>query len=377
MKVLFAITNLSTGGAETVLFNLLENIDRKRFQPIVISLVGPGEFGPKIQALGIPVVTLNMGRRFPSPKIIFRLIKLLLNIKPDVIHTWMYHADLIVGLAARLIGHKKIIWGVHHSNLSAAANKRSTLLVVKACALLSHHLPSKIQMCSHFAMDIHKKIGYATEKLQVIPNGFNLSKFAPSPVARSSIRRQLNLPPDTPLVGLIARFDPLKNHLGFVEAAAIVNKYMPAIHFLLAGTGVDDSNTELKDAIKMKNLVGHIHLLGRRDDVPRLMASLDVLALSSNGESFGNVLCEAMACEVPCVTTDSGGPAEVVGNTGVVVEVGDMNGLAQGILDILSLPGEHKAAIGLSARDRVAKNYEISEVTKMYENLYEQVLSKE
>ena len=127
MRVALIITGLSTGGAETMLHKLLQNMDRSRFEPVVISLISKGEIGPRIEALGIPVHAMGMNPRLPNPLVLWRLARLLRQLRPDVVHTWMYHADLIGGLAARLAGCRKVVWGIHHSNLSRAENKRSTL----------------------------------------------------------------------------------------------------------------------------------------------------------------------------------------------------------------------------------------------------------
>ncbi|EHN63236.1 glycosyl transferase [Comamonas testosteroni ATCC 11996] len=216
-------------------------------------------------------------------------------------------------------------------------------------------------------------MGYAADKLHVIPNGFDLSRFVPDVAARASVRAELGLAADVPLVGLIARFDSQKNHCGFVEAAAQVHAQMPDVHFVLAGTGVDAANIALNSAIAVKGLQARMHLLGRREDVPRLMASLDVLASSSHGEAFPNVLGEAMACGVPCVVTDVGDSAEIVGDTGCVVAAGDMVGLARGLVDVLSYPPEQKTVLGEQARVRVAARYEIGHVARLYEAFYERV----
>lgn len=373
MNICFCITNLATGGAETMLLKLLQQLDRSRFTPTVISLVGQGEIGPRIQGLGIPVHALGMSRGVPNPLVVLRLAKLLRQLQPEVVHTWMYHADLLGGLAARLAGFRKVIWCIRHSNLSKTENKRSTLWVVKACALLSHRVPVQMISCSQRAKEVHAAVGYAADKLHVIPNGFDLSCFVPDVAARASVRAELGLAADVPLVGLIARFDSQKNHCGFVEAAAQVHAQMPDVHFVLAGTGVDAANIALNSAIAVKGLQARMHLLGRREDVPRLMASLDVLASSSHGEAFPNVLGEAMACGVPCVVTDVGDSAEIVGDTGCVVAAGDMAGLARGLVDVLSYPPEQKTVLGEQARVRVAARYEIGHVARLYEAFYERV----
>lgn len=376
MKVALIITGLATGGAEMMLHKLLQNIDRSRFEPTVISLMNKGEIGPRIEALGIPVYALGMRRGLPNPLMVLRLARLLRQLQPSLVHTWMYHADLMGGLAARLAGCRRVIWCLHHSNLSKTENKRSTLAVVRLCAQLSGWLPVQILSCSQRAKVVHAAVGYVDEKIHVIPNGFDLSHFAPDSTARVSLCSELGLALDAPLVGVVARFDSQKNHLGFIEAAAQVHAQLPDAHFLLAGANVDGTNTVLNAAIVNKGLQAHMHLLGRRDDVPRLMAAFDVLASPSHGEAFPNVLGEAMACGLPCVVTDAGDSAEIVGNTGRVVAVGDMAALAQQLLEVLCLPAADRAALGKQARARVQAEYEIGHVAGLYQAFYERVAAE-
>lgn len=378
MKIAFIITGLSTGGAEMMLHKLLQSIDRSEFEPTVISLIDKGEIGPRIEELGIPVYALGMRRGLPNPLIVLYLARLLRRLKPDVVHTWMYHADLLGGLAARLAGCSRVIWCLRNSNLSKEQSTSSTLKVVSLCARLSRWLPVQIVSCSQRAKNVHAAVGYADEKIHVIPNGFDLGHFAPDATARASLCAELSLPPDAPLVGVVARFDAQKNHLGFVRAAAQLLQQSPQVHFVLAGTGVDSGNAALRAAISAHpGLQTRMHLLGRRDDVPRLMAALDVLALSSShGEAFPNVLGEAMACGVPCVVTDVGDSAEIVGNTGRVVAVGDMAALAQQLLAVLHLPAADRATLGRQARARVQAEYEIGHVAGLYQAFYERVAAE-
>ncbi len=377
MRISLIITNLATGGAETMLFKLLKHIDRTRFTPSVISLMGLGDMGPRIEALGIPVHALGMSRGvLPSPVALWRLWRLLLRIQPDVVHTWMYHADLVGGVVARLAGCSHVAWCIRNSNLSLTEKKLSTVWAVKLCALLSRVVPQTILSCSHRAHDVHVALGYPLHKLQVIPNGFDLVRFVPDVASRAGVRAELGLPPHALLVGLVARFDPQKNHIGFLDSAALVQARMPQVNFVLVGQGIDSSNVALTDAIAQKRLQGRMHLLGRRSDIPRLMASFDVLALSSShGEAFPNVLGEAMACGVPCVVTDVGDSAEIVGNTGRVVAAGNMAGLADGLLELLGMTDAHRANLGEQARAKVATEYEIGHVADRYMAFYERLLA--
>lgn len=374
INVLHVITGLKTGGAESMLLKLLERLDRERYMPMVISLTTIGDIGPRIAALGIPVQALEMTSGLPSPSGFFGLLRQIRQFKPDIVHTWLYHADLLGGLAARLAGIRRVVWTLRQSNLSPHLNKRSTLLVVQICSWLSRWLPKQILSCSDQACRTHAAVGYCQKKMRVIPNGFDLDRFVPSISARESVRAEIGVVDDVQLVGLVARYDPQKNHLGFVVAASLIHKVRPTVHFLWVGAGVDKENIALSEAIAHANLQDVSHMLGRRDDMPRLMASLDVLVSPSHGEAFPNVIGEAMSCAVPCVVTDVGDSAEIVGDTGKVVPAGDMGGIARHVVDLLSLPVDARNAVGQLARDRVRTCYEIGEVVTRHEDFYQEIL---
>jgi len=354
-----------------MLLKMLEHLNRQHFSPHVISLTTIGEIGPRIAALGIPVEAIDMKRGVPSPIGFVRLFRRLRVLCPDVVHTWMYHADLLGGLAAKLAGVPAVVWAIRHGNLSRMGNKRSTLMVVKICSRLSKWVPDRILCCSEVARRIHAGIGYADEKMVVIPNGFDLAHFKPDAAARVSVRKELGLAVHTPLVGLIGRFDSLKNHAGFFKAAGLLYRRLSAVHFVLAGEGIVQENCSLMGAMETSGVGKVTHLLGQRNDIHHLMAALDVLASPSIGEAFSNVLGEAMACGVPCVVTDVGDSAYIVGETGHVVASGDMTGLAAAIESLLTLPPDVRRALGASARARVEEHFEIGKIVRQYEDFYD------
>jgi glycosyltransferase involved in cell wall biosynthesis len=356
-----------------MLLKLLERIDRRRFLPHVISLTSLGEIGPRIEALGISVECLGMKAGIPNPLVLFRLAWRLRSIRPNVVHTWMHHADLLGGLAARMAGVKAIAWGIRSSNLDVNMTKWSTRVVVRLCALLSAWLPKRILCNSEGGRQVHVMVGYDKRKMVVVPNGFDLVRFKPDESARVAVRAELGLPKETPLVGLLGRYDVQKNQGGFIEAAGLLRERRPDVHFVLAGLDVDWDNESLLSAAKSAGVLNAIHLLGLRDDVPRLIASFDVLASSSHGEGFPNVLGEAMACGVPCAVTDVGDSAYIVGDTGQVVASGDMVGLAKAIGSLLELPTDKKRDAGYRARRRIEDYFEIGRVVGKYENIYDQL----
>lgn len=369
-KILFIITGLSVGGAEMMLLKLLQQLERDVFSPVVISLTSCGEIGRKLLTMGIPVLSLDMKLGFKVFFKLYHLKCLVKSINPDIVHTWMYHADLIGGVCARFAGVNKILWSVRHSEISFKYNNKITMLLVRLCAVLSYIVPQKILFCSNTSLCNHVRIGYQRAKSFVIPNGFDLARFDINLSMRQSVRAELNLTPDVQLVGLIARDNPQKNHSGFISAAKQIHLVLPDVHFLLVGNNIDINNTRIVRQVVDAGLANRMHLLGRRDDIPRLMASLDILASSSIGEAFPNVLGEAMASGVPCVVTDVGDSADIVGETGRVVPAGDMSGLARNICELLSLPSVKRQALGAQARERVYQHYELKMIVQQYEGTY-------
>jgi glycosyltransferase involved in cell wall biosynthesis len=204
----------------------------------------------------------------------------------------------------------------------------------------------------------------------LIPNGFDIDTFRPDPAARHDVRRELGLPPETPLIGLVARYDPAKDHRTFLRAAAWLHQIAPDVHFVLCGDDVDWHHPELATWIDRSGLRGACHLLGRRHDVQRLHASFDVATLTSLSEGFPNVVGEAMACGVPCVATDVGDAAWIVGETGRIVPPRDPQALADAWHALLTLPSQERQTLGLAARARIAEHFALPGVIDQYAALY-------
>ena len=354
-----------------MLLRLLEHLD-PAYECHVISLSTAGTIGSRIEALGVPVHSVGMAPGTVTPFTLWRLLSLIRVIRPDLVQTWMYHADLLGGLAARLAGVPALIWGIHNSGRNV---KMTTRLTARLCALVSKAIPNKIVLCSEMAHSAHTRLGYDRSKTLVIPNGFDLARYCADPASRGDMRRELDLEVDAPVVGMIGRWHPDKDHLGFIEAAGRLHRRMPSAMFVLAGEGVDHQNSRLVAALEEQDVIRVTRLLGLRSDIPRVMAALDVLALSSIAESFPNVIGEAMACSVPCAVTDVGDCAHLVGNTGRVVPPRDAVALAGALEDLLSLLPAERQVLGARARARVEENFEIGSIARRYQLLYDELLA--
>lgn len=375
MKIIHVITGLSTGGAEMMLYKLVSQMDQDKFDIQVISLTDIGLIGKRIQALGIPVEALGMKRGIPDPGMIFKLSYRLRRSKSDVIQTWMYHADLIGGLAAKLVGNIPVAWGIRHSNLDSEGSKRTTIWTAKICALFSRWLSVKIICCSEASRRIHAALGYDSGRMVVIPNGFDLSFFKPDLEGRTVVRQELGISEDTMLIGMVGRFDPQKDHLNFIRAAALLQKEIPNVQFLLCGDGITLENYQLSSWVEDTGLSESFHLLGRRIDIPQIMTALDIASSSSSyGEGFPNVVGEAMACGVPCVVTDVGDSASIVGDTGKVVPPKNSHALASAWRELIKLGKDKRQKLGYNARLRIRDNFCLFSIVKQYEEFYKSVV---
>jgi len=373
IRVAHVITELNMGGAEQMLFKLVTRMDRERFHCTVVSMTDKGPIGEKIAEAGVPVFRLAMGRGKPTPKGLSTFYHLLKRESVDIVQSWLYHADLFGLVMGRVAEVRRVIWGIRCSDMHLRKYRPLTAVVVRLCGVLSP-LADAIVVNSREGARIHRKRGYRTDRMVLIPNGFDTTVFKPDPRARGRLLNELGLADDVTLIGLIARFDLMKDHPNFLRAAAILAEQEPAAHFVMVGRGITFRNGALTSHVP-EGLEGRLHMLGQRDDVAGIASALDISTSSSAfGEGFSNTIGEAMACGVPCVVTDVGDSALIVGDAGVVVPPGDSEALAAGWRRILEMDSEQRAAMGAKARERIQEEFELSVVVGRFERLYERLM---
>jgi glycosyltransferase involved in cell wall biosynthesis len=370
MKVLHLVTSLHRDGAQTMLSKLVSATDRERFDTMVVSLTNGGALGESIQALGVPVHAIGLGPPLATAVGLGRLIRIVRGFRPHVIQGWMYHANLAALMAQKALPEPvPVLWNIRHSAYDLAFEKPMTARMIRLGARLSRRVDGIVYVAEESAAQ-HEGLGYRPPRRLVIPNGFDTERFAPSPSARLALRAELGLSPSAVLIGLVARYHPMKDHATFLHAAARLAPSHPDAHFVLAGRGVDHANAELVAAIRSRQLGERTHLCGERADSPRVLAALDVASLASYSEGFPNVIGEAMACGVPCVVTDVGASATLVGDTGHVVPPRSAEALADGWHRLLEMAPERRAALGRAARRRIEEHFGLAAVVAQYEALY-------
>ena len=368
LRVLHVITGLNQGGAENVLCRVVEAL-RDRCDFHVVSMMDDGDYGARLRAEGVTVSTLGMKRGLPTPGAFFRLRRLMKEWRPDVVQTWMYHADLLGGVAAWTAGVKRIVWGIRHSSLDPKVDSRKTIAIARLDAILSKWVPNAIVSCSEKARTLHAKLGYRERLMTVIPNGYPLDLFRREPEKGRAFREKLGIPQETLVFCNASRYDPQKDHAGLLSAFGRFRAARPDTDalLLLCGRNVDEQNPALAAKIRENGLENHVRLLGKQSDMPAFMNALDFLVLSSShGEAFPNVLAEAMACGKPCVSTDVGDACDIVGETGWIVPPAQPQALADALLAASRESANSSEARGVAARERVASHYDIESVAEMY-----------
>lgn len=371
MNITHIIIGLNVGGAELMLVRLIgaHRISAPDLTHRVISLTTEGEIGARLRQQGIEVRALGMGSALHGPATLLRLARILRRERPDIVQTWMYHADLIGGIAARMAGLRTIIWGIRTTDITRGGS-RVTRGVRWLCARLSRRIPWRIVCVAHAAMQVHARIGYDPGRMMVIPNGLEIEHMQADAADIAALRVALGIPDGAPAVGMVGRFNPIKAQQNFVRAAGRIATQHPQCRFLMVGLGCDTRNAQLVDWIMQTGAVDRFVLLGKRLDVPVCLAAMDVFVLPSRTEGFPNVLAEAMAMARPCVTTDVGDAERVIGDTGPVVSPEDPEALADAVLGLLRAEPEVRAAYGRAARQRVEAEYTIARCAQRFEELY-------
>jgi glycosyltransferase involved in cell wall biosynthesis len=368
MRIVHIITGLGDGGAEHALFKICkyDNLNKH----FVISLKGPGKYFSLLKKIGIQVYHLNFS--FFSVWKFIILVKLIRSLKPDIVQTWLVHADFIGGIAARLAGIRNIIWNIRYSNIEIGKAKFTTVLIIRILSLISFLVPKSIITVSKRAKIIYEKIGYNRKIIKFIPNGYDLSILKINEYQKIKFKKKNKIKKEIFLIGKVARYDSQKDHLNLLTALNLIKSKNINFCCVLIGFNVDKKNARLKSQISKLKLTNHVKLLGQNDNISEVMNGLDVHVLSSRyGEGFPNVVAEAMACGTPCVVTDVGDSGLIVGKTGWVVPPKNSLKLAKAIEYAFREKDTVKWKKRCNkVRLRIKQNFGIGNMISSYNNLW-------
>jgi glycosyltransferase involved in cell wall biosynthesis len=291
---------------------------------------------------------------------------------PDVVQSWLYHADFVALLAAALAHrHRPVVWNLRCSDMDLTRYAWTTRALLRALARLSRY-PDAVIANSQAGRDWHVQAGYRPRRWQVIPNGFDTDELAPDAEARARVRARLGLAESSAVFVCSARLDPMKDHATLLEAFSLLLQRQPEAKLLLMGKGTDRTDGPLAPLRHDPHLARAVVQLGERtSDHAEVLQAADGLVLASAfGEGFPNVLGEAMALGVPCIATDCGDAARIVDAAGWSVPRRDPEAIAQAMQELAALAPNRRRALSASARAHVVEQFGLQRVLNDYARFY-------
>lgn len=355
LKIAFLIRALTVGGAERQLVELARGLRERGHDVLVIVFYPDGPLGEELVRAGVRLCSLDKRGRWETLGFLGRLLRLLRREAPDVLHGYLEVANILAVLVRPVLPRMRTVWGIRAANIDYRRYDR----VMRASFWLLCRLarfPDRILVNSRAGREHHRRLGFPDARMRVVPNGIDTLRFRPDPEAGRRIRREWELEGDGVLVGIIGRLDPMKDHPTFLLAASRLMRQRPDVRFVCLGDGPPERADELRRLADELGLGHRIRWLPARSDMPAVYNALDIVCSSSLGEGFSNVLAEAMACGVPCVATDVGDSAWILGDTGVVVPPQDPEALAWGMEVALARRSAESSA---AARRRIVEQFAV------------------
>lgn len=357
MNIVLLVRSLGMGGAERQLVLLARELASRHTVTVMIFYDTDDYFDAS--SIGrARLVRLNKRGRWDMVSFLQRYLAAVRKAQPDVVYAFMGPASLMA-LTSRF-GHARVrvAWGLRSSNIDLSQYGWFARIVRRAEAGLSRSADLIIAN-SDAGVRQAEADGFATRRMIMIGNGINTEVFQHRPGVRAEVRRELGVPSQARLVGMVARIDPMKGYEILLQAAALVSRGRPDVHFVLAGGGSAQDLARLQAMAASLGITAIVHWLGRVDDVTRVYCALDVATSASSSEGFSNAIGEAMACGLPCVVTDVGDSSRIVADTGVVVPPGSAEQLAAGLLRLLGLPDAERSALGARAAEHIRTHHSV------------------
>jgi glycosyltransferase involved in cell wall biosynthesis len=359
-RILFLIRSFGRGGAQRQLVTLATALRRSGWDVSAACFYAGDAFQRELEQAGVPVIDLRKRGRWDVFGFLWRLWRTFRTTNADVVHGYLTVGNLLVLLAKLAHRRTRTVWGVRSAYMDRDRYDWTARLTFR-CSCACARMADLVIVNSGASGTHHAALGYPRERMRVIPNGIDTQRFVFDGEARARLRREWSIPADALLVGLVGRLDPMKDHPTFLKAAARLAARDARWHFVCVGEGKPAYAAALETQAVALGLQGRLNWAGPRGDMPAVYSALDLLASTSYGESFPNVIAEAMACGRPCVVTDVGDSARIVGACGVAVEARNPEAFAVAVARMLPVltDGEAVRAMHEAARARIVERYSL------------------
>jgi len=359
-RVLFLIRSFGRGGAQRQLVTLATALRRSGWDVSAACFYAGDAFQRELEEAGVPVIDLRKRGRWDVFGFAWRLWRAFRTADADVVHGYLTVGNLLALLAKVAHRRTRVVWGVRSAYMDRDRYDwmaRLTFRFSCACARMA----DLVIVNSDASGTHHATLGYPRDRMRVIPNGIDTRRFSFDAGARARLRQAWGVAEDALLVGLVGRLDPMKDHPTFLKAAAELAGRDARWHFVCVGEGKPDYTASLTTQAAGLGLQDRLVWAGPHSDMPAVYSALDLLASTSYGESFPNVIAEAMACGRPCVVTDVGDSARIVEDCGVTVAARDPEAFAAAVESMLPVLTDDEAvrAMHEAARARIVETYSL------------------
>jgi glycosyltransferase involved in cell wall biosynthesis len=362
VRLVFLIRNLDIGGAERQLVTLATGLDPEVFDVTVLSFYEAGTFARELRSAGVRLITIQKKRRWEVFGFLLRLTRALRMLRPEIIHPYMTGQNVLGIIAKAVVPSARIVFGVRASNMEAGPRDRLERLLSRLEMMFVRF--ADLIIFNSRAGRANAAPNLSRARWVVIPNGVDVSRFAPNCRTGSALRASWKIPEGAHVIGLVARLNPMKDHPTFLRAAAILARSKAGARFVCVGDGPRDYMRSLKQFSESLGLARKVIWTGALYDMPAAYSAFDISCSSSAyGEGTSNSIAEAMACCVPCVVTDVGDSRRVIGETGIVVPPRNPQALATALSD-MSRRIEQNPRLGESARLRIATHMDVSTMVR-------------
>jgi len=373
-QILFLLRSFNIGGAEHQLILLASGLQQKGFSVKVAVFYAGGPLEEEARAVGIQIVDLKRRGRWDLFHFFLRLVRFIRGEKPDILHSYLQVPNIWSAFVKLVLPHVKVVWGIRASNVAIEKYGWQAQLTDKAESLLAR-IPDWIICNSQAGMRYAVDKGYPHEKLCVISNGIDTQHFFPDRKSGLRLREKWGIGANQKLIGMVGRMDPMKDYPNFLRAASLLVQERADIRFVCVGGGPDKYIHEYRDLARSLDLERFLIWAGEQGNMLNIYNSLDILALTSAfGEGLSNAIGEAMACGVPCVATDVGDAAQLIGTLGEIVPPGDSEALKRGILTLLNRL-ENETSLAARATQKITEQFSTAKLVSRTTDILNQVFA--